>query len=206
MTRVPILALTCALVGAALQSTIRAEHETAQITKGTIQVVHSTIVISEIAITGPKGFSFNAVSDSGNSEALCSPCEAGSTISLSTVISPAYGGIATYRDRTYTFDFNNGSGLFSLKTPAFTLPAGDTPEPTTVEFSTSFTVADDSYLFLQSGPFGDITHLLPLSGGGTATATFVRSFDEVAQTYFYTLIDGGLRFEFTKKKKKATAP
>lgn len=169
----------------------------AQITSGTIQVGTGSAISGSFAIAGSSGFSFSAGFDSGTSEALCQPCRAGDTLSLSTNISPSYFGTARYRGQTYTFDFGFGGGWFSLIGPSFTLPEGDSPAETLVEFTTPFTTGDDTYLFLQSGANGENMHNLRLSGGGTATLRLLRFYDEVeGYLYFFD----SLRFEYDKNQ------
>jgi hypothetical protein len=197
MSRLPFVATPFLILALAIPRAGDADHISARITGGTLQVMTGDAVSGTFAMTGTAGFSFSAGSDSGNSDALCQPCRSGDTISLSTVVSPPYFGTARYRGQNYAFDFENGGGQFSLNGPSFALPPGDTPEPTIVEFATPFTTGNDTRLALQPGP-SELPHQLVLSGGGTATVRFLRQFDEVEQTWFYFF--DSLRFEFTKEK------
>jgi hypothetical protein len=173
-----------------------ADEFSARIKTGTIQGIKSGPVFGTYSISGNQRFTFSATFDGAGTEALCEPCQAGETISMSSVISIGEG-TATYRGQTWLFDFDTGGGFFHLQGPSFTLPPGESTQPTTVEFETPFIVQNDTLLFLQGGENGEIQHFLRLTGSGTATARFQVTFDEFLQTHLYTL--ESIRFEFSKR-------
>jgi hypothetical protein len=196
MFKFPSVAISFALVALVVPHVVDAEHTTStRVTAGTIQV--ERFGSSAFAIAGRAGFSFNAVA-TDSSLALCQPCVAGDTISASTSLGPPFFGSARYRGQSYAFDHENLGGWFALQAPSFTLPPGDRPELTLVEFTTPFTIRNDTVLPLQSGAIGEIIHNLMLSGGGTVTVRLLRYFDEFEQTYLYDL--DSLRFDFVRRR------
>ena len=174
-----------------------ADHISARIQAGTIQFIGLNNVGST-AISGNHGFAFNATSNGGASEAQCTPCEVGQTISLSGAATAGFG-TAVYRGQTYEFNFTNGGGAIELQGPSFTLPPGTGTEPTIVEFETPFTVLDRSFLFLQSGANGEIQHQLKLTGSGTATVLLQVFYDTELQRHLYWF--QSIRYDFSKKPK-----
>src|SRR5262245_27695386 len=174
-----------------------ADEFSVRIKTGTIQGIKSGPVFGTYASSGTQGFRFNATFDGAGTEALCEPCQAGETISMSSLISIG-DGAATHRGKTWLFNFNSGGGFFHLQAPSFTLPRGEGTEPTTVEFESPFTVLEDTVLFLQGGENGGMQHFLRLTGSGIATARYQVRFEAFLQTHLYTL--ESIRFEFSKKK------
>lgn len=202
MIRVPFVATSLAILALAAPTSGEADHISARIRAGTIQVGPGSGISAGFAISGASGFAFMASTDSGNSEAACMPCQSGDVISFSTNMSPAYVGSARYRGQSYQFDFEHGGGWFTVEAPSFTLPAGGGTEPTTVEFATPFRVRDDTaggplqytWLALQDE---NTMHELRLTGSGTAIGTFRVQFDPDTQTHLYFF--ESIRFEFSTK-------
>jgi hypothetical protein len=202
MNRLPFVATSLTILALSAPTMGEADHISARIRAGTIQVGTGSAISAGFAVSGSSGFAFMASTDSGTSQALCQPCVAGDTISLSTNMSPAYFGSARYRGKSYRFDFDNGGGWFAVEAPSFTLPDGEGTEPRTVEFQTTFRVAEapspttfrHTFLTLQDETS---THELRLSGSGTATATFTVTFDPDSQKHLYFF--ESLRFEFSRK-------
>jgi hypothetical protein len=187
--------ITCLLILVSGVPT-RAEHDSSRIKAGTIQAGRGSSISGAFAVSGTDGLTFDAFFESGTSDATCGPCTPGQTISLTSVMSPAYWGTARYQGKTYTFDFETGGGWFAVEAPPIVLPAVAGTEPATVEVSSPFSLGAESNLFLQSGTNGEVMRNVTLSGGGTATATFSVFYDEVEQTHFYFF--ESLRFEFSR--------
>lgn len=192
MKRFPIVAISVTMLTLVAPTRGDADHIGARITSGTILAGPGAEIAGSFAIAGPGAFTFNASYDSGNSEGACFPCRSGDTISLSTNISPAYFGTATYRGKSYPFHLDAGGGWFAIEAPSFTLPRSEGP---TAEFQTPFTVSDTTYLFLQN-PDGT-GHNLRLSGSGTATARYRVQYDPDTDTYLYFFET--IRFDFSKR-------
>jgi hypothetical protein len=197
--RFPLVTSLVTIVALGAPGQSGADHISARIKAGAIQIVGLGFS-GTAAISGTGGFALTMSFDSGFGEAAqCSPCEAGQTISLTTLVISG-NGMATSRGQTYAVNQNDGSvATITLQAPSLTLPAGSGTEPTTVEFEAPFTVADGSRMFLVSGPNGETQHNLRLTGSGTATVRFIVFFDEFEQTDVYSF--QSIQFDFSKKPK-----
>jgi hypothetical protein len=147
-----------------------------RIKSGTV-AVESPVSLSGGAydIEGTQDFSYVGGAEGGTSEADCGPCLAGDTISLTTQLRGTYFGTATYRGRTYELDISNGNGDFTFSSPDFVLPAANNGSDVTIE--QPFTLTETS-LKLPDGT------VIPVTGGGTATARF-STFQDGGDTYYF---------------------
>ncbi len=139
------------------------------VTDGTIVVNSSNpeLLFATLDITGTRGFSMRATSNSVQGLDCGEGCPPGSMVSQSGIVFSPFFGTATLDGAQFVFNGVSGGGVLTIGAPLFTLPPADFGEAT---FETLFALTTEAFLVLATGEEDANPIRLNVAGSGRATS------------------------------------
>lgn len=155
------------------------------ITSGSFSATRGATVDTAFSFSG-QGFAASGGRNDGNVPAsLCSPCQAGTALSLNGLFnsSDLGFGAVTINNTNYARLYFGG-GAFNFSAAAIVLPSTDS-SLLTITTPFDFTGALSGYNNSLAGDPGEAVFSTMLTGQGTATAQFSTQMDGTRRLYFF---------------------